>query len=151
LPYQLVGVEFRTIRRPEEESPLAGIRGDALHHPLGFMHGMTIQDQKHRAALAKLRILARWFLSGQFLVTNKRVVAEVGILSRDSVHIGLELVESVDVEQGFLGRCWDYGTVTITGRGSRVIEVPGLGSPDSFREAVIAESEKVKRFIRTED
>ena len=61
--------------------------------------------------------------STQMTVTNMRVVASVGIVSRRSVEIFLSRVESIGVQESMMGRMLGYGTVVVRGTG---------GTPESF-------------------
>lgn len=61
----------------------------------------------------------------QMAVTNKRVIAKVGIVTRRTVDMLLSRVESVGVEESVMGRMLGYGTVTLRGTG---------GTPESFNK-----------------
>ncbi|MGH8119508.1 MAG: PH domain-containing protein, partial [Gammaproteobacteria bacterium] len=50
-------------------------------------------------------------------VTNKRVILKTGIISRHSEEIKLSSIETVEIEQGILGRILGFGTVKVTGKG----------------------------------
>ena len=50
-------------------------------------------------------------------VTNKRVVLKQGIVSRQTEEMKLKSIETVEIDQGVLGRMLGFGTVRITGRG----------------------------------
>lgn len=50
-------------------------------------------------------------------VTNKRVILKTGIISRHSEEMKLSSIETVEIEQGILGRILGYGTVKVTGKG----------------------------------
>lgn len=60
----------------------------------------------------------------EFAVTDRRVLAKTGLVRRHSRDINLGKVESLEVEQGILGRLLDYGTIIVKGSG---------GTPESFR------------------
>jgi uncharacterized membrane protein YdbT with pleckstrin-like domain len=61
----------------------------------------------------------------QMAVTNKRVIAKVGVITRRTVDMLLSRVESVGVEETVMGRMLGYGTVTLRGTG---------GTPESFNK-----------------
>lgn len=61
----------------------------------------------------------------QMAVTNKRVIAKVGVVTRRTVDMLLSRVESVGVEESVMGRMLGYGTVTLRGTG---------GTPESFNK-----------------
>jgi uncharacterized membrane protein YdbT with pleckstrin-like domain len=50
-------------------------------------------------------------------VTNKRVIHKRGIISRTTEEMKLTSIETVDLDQGVMGRLLGFGTVRITGRG----------------------------------
>jgi len=74
--------------------------------------------------------------SAEFAVTNKRVIVKVGLLRRHSSEILLRQVEGIAVDQGLLGRLFNYGTLVIEGTGSDRTPYPGIGGPLQFRLAV---------------
>lgn len=50
-------------------------------------------------------------------VTNKRVIYKKGIISRQSEEMKISSIETVEIEQGIMGRLFGFGTVKISGRG----------------------------------
>jgi membrane protein YdbS with pleckstrin-like domain len=74
--------------------------------------------------------------SSEFAVTNRRVVVKVGFLRRHSTEILLRQVEGITVDQGILGRIFDYGTIVVEGTGSDRTPYGGIASPLKFRLAV---------------
>ena len=44
-------------------------------------------------------------------------------------------VESVQVNQGMLGRIFNYGTLVISGAGAPQAPIPGISDPMAFRRA----------------
>jgi uncharacterized membrane protein YdbT with pleckstrin-like domain len=50
-------------------------------------------------------------------VTNKRVILKTGIISRRSDEMKIASIETVEIDQGALGRLLGYGTVRVTGKG----------------------------------
>lgn len=53
----------------------------------------------------------------EFAVTNKRIILKMGLVKRRTQEILLQKVESIAVDQGFLGQMLHYGTVTLRGTG----------------------------------
>ncbi len=72
----------------------------------------------------------------EIVVTDRRIIYKTGFLSRRSIEMNLDKVESVVVDQGLLGRLLDYGTVVIRGVGSGLEPVANLASPLEFRRRV---------------
>ena len=56
--------------------------------------------------------------TSEFVVTNKRVIVKVGVIRRYSLELLLSKIEGLRIEQGILGRIFDYGTVVASGTGS---------------------------------
>jgi uncharacterized membrane protein YdbT with pleckstrin-like domain len=67
--------------------------------------------------------------------TNKRVIAKFGFISRQTVELNLAKVESVQVNQGILGRISNYGTLVISGAGNPQAPIPGISNPMTFRRS----------------
>ena len=67
--------------------------------------------------------------------TNKRVIAKFGFISRQTIELNISKVESIQVNQGILGRIFNYGTLVISGAGNPQAPVPGISDPMSFRRA----------------
>ena len=62
-------------------------------------------------------------------VTNKRVIFKTGIISRHSEEMKISSIETVDIEQGILGRILGYGTVKVTGKGISDLVLTRLNDP----------------------
>lgn len=71
--------------------------------------------------------------STEIAITNRRVIVKYGFVKRDTVEINLEKVEALRVEQGFMGRMLNYGTVFISGAGTSVAPIRDVADPLVFR------------------
>lgn len=71
--------------------------------------------------------------STEIAITNRRVIAKFGFIRRSTVEINLERVEALRVEQGFLGRMLNFGTIFISGAGTSVAPMPDIADPLVFR------------------
>ena len=80
-------------------------------------------------------IIAAWIAvrSTEIAITNRRVIAKFGFIKRDTVEINLDKVEALRVEQGFLGRMLNYGTIFISGAGTSVAPIRNIADPLVFR------------------
>lgn len=101
-------------------------------------------------AMILLGILTIWFLFGIFFfvvavvrvmttelaLTNKRVIAKTGFIRRDTVELRLEKVEGLIINQGIIGRIFNYGTVIVSGTGGIRTPIPFITSPIAFRRVV---------------
>lgn len=72
----------------------------------------------------------------QMAVTNKRVIAKVGVVSRRTVDMLLSRVESVGVEETAMGRMLGYGTVVLRGTGGTPETFNKIARPLEFRTQV---------------
>ncbi len=71
----------------------------------------------------------------ELAVTNKRVIAKFGFISRRTIELNLSRIEGIQVIQGILGRIFDYGSLVISGTGSMKEPIPGIANPLGFRQA----------------
>ena len=67
--------------------------------------------------------------------TNKRVIAKFGFISRQTIELYIGKVESIQVDQGILGRIFNFGTLVISGAGNPQAPIPGISDPMAFRRA----------------
>ena len=79
------------------------------------------------------------YLSSDFAVTDKRVLARMGILHRQSLETLLSKIEGIGVEQDLWGRLLGFGTIMITGTGGTRESVAGIPRPLEFRRQVQAQ------------
>jgi uncharacterized membrane protein YdbT with pleckstrin-like domain len=71
----------------------------------------------------------------ELAITTKRVVAKFGFISRSTVEININKVESIQVHQGVFGRIFDYGSLVISGAGTPQAPIPGISKPMEYRRA----------------
>jgi uncharacterized membrane protein YdbT with pleckstrin-like domain len=71
--------------------------------------------------------------STELAITNKRVIAKFGFIKRDTIEINLNQVEALRVEQTFLGRVLNYGTIIVSGTGGALDPFPNIADPLVFR------------------
>jgi uncharacterized membrane protein YdbT with pleckstrin-like domain len=89
------------------------------------------------AALAQA--LGVWLRIGttEIAVTSRRIIFKTGLVSRRSIEMNLDKVESVIVDQDPLGRLFDYGAVVIRGVGAGLEPVRFVAAPLEFRRRVL--------------
>lgn len=71
-------------------------------------------------------------------VTNLRVVHKTGFITRKTFEMSLDKIASVEVNQGILGRIFNYGDVTIYSVGDTEEELKTIASPLDFRNHITA-------------
>lgn len=72
--------------------------------------------------------------STELVVTSKRVIAKIGLISRKTVELNHSKVESINVDQSIFGRIFDFGTLVINGTGGGKTPIPSIDSPLEFRK-----------------
>jgi uncharacterized membrane protein YdbT with pleckstrin-like domain len=81
------------------------------------------------------------YRSTELAVTTKRVIVKHGFIRRQTVEINLGKVESIQVDQGVVGRLFDFGTLVISGTGTSHAPITGISAPMAFRKAFIEAQE----------
>ena len=69
-------------------------------------------------------------------VTNKRIIRKTGIVGRQSEEMKLSSVETVEIDQGVLGRVFNYGTVRVTGKGISSVIFYKIDNPMAVKKAI---------------
>lgn len=76
-------------------------------------------------------------------LTNKRVVFKKGIISRSTEEMKLKSVETVEIEQGVMGRIFGYGDVKVTGRGISDVVFKSVADPIAVKKQIESVSNPV--------
>lgn len=77
------------------------------------------------------------YISTEIAITNKRVIAKFGFISRKTTEISIDRIESIQVDQGIWGRIFNYGSLVVSGAGNPQAPIPGISKPLEFRRAFI--------------
>ena len=77
------------------------------------------------------------YISTEIAITNKRVIAKFGFISRKTTEISIDRIESIQVDQGIWGRIFNYGSLVVSGAGNPQAPIPGISEPLEFRRAFI--------------
>ena len=86
------------------------------------------------AALIRSYIL---MISTEFVVTDQRIIVKTGFISRNTAELNHRNVESVNLDQGILGRIFNFGSLQINGTGAGVSPIPWVDHPLEFRKEVL--------------
>jgi uncharacterized membrane protein YdbT with pleckstrin-like domain len=70
----------------------------------------------------------------EIAITNKRIIAKFGFISRSTTEINLQKIESLQVDQGVMARIFGYGTIVVAGAGTPNLRIPGIADPLLFRK-----------------
>lgn len=81
------------------------------------------------------------YKSTELAVTTKRVIVKHGFIRRQTIEINLTKVESIQVDQGVVGRLFNFGTLVISGTGASHAPIRGISEPMGFRKAFIEAQE----------
>jgi uncharacterized membrane protein YdbT with pleckstrin-like domain len=73
----------------------------------------------------------------ELAITTRRVIVKTGFISRSTVEININKVESIQVDQEIFGRLFDFGTLIISGTGTSQAPIRGIAQPMEFRKAFI--------------
>lgn len=69
-------------------------------------------------------------------VTNQRLILKRGLVWRTTQELQLRAVEEVNLQQGVLGRLFDFGRLELHGTGVDDIRLPTLADPVGLRKAL---------------
>jgi membrane protein YdbS with pleckstrin-like domain len=72
----------------------------------------------------------------EMAVTNHRVVIKKGLLSRKTIEMLLNKVESIEISEAAVGRMLGYGTIVIIGTGGTTEPFHKMAHPLEFRSHV---------------
>jgi len=91
-------------------------------------------------ALAAMSFVRAWFKRWvtEFVITDRRVIYKTGFISRHTAEMNMDKIESVNVDQGILGRMLDYGTIHVLGTGQGLEHLHRIASPMQLRNAITA-------------
>jgi len=84
------------------------------------------------------------YISTELAFTNKRVIAKFGFISRQTVELNIQKVESLQVTQGILGRIFNFGTIVISGAGNPQAPIPGISDPMAFRRSFMEYQDRLR-------
>lgn len=82
------------------------------------------------------------YITSEFAVTNKRVLIKLGLIRRETLENLLQKIEGIHVEEGLLGRIFNYGTIFIKGTGGTSNPFKTINAPFEFRKQVQEQIEK---------
>ena len=79
----------------------------------------------------------------EMAVTNRRVVIKTGLVSRKTIEMLLNKVESIEVSETAFGRMLGYGTILVIGTGGTTEPFHKVAQPLEFRSQVQQQIEKL--------
>lgn len=72
----------------------------------------------------------------EIAVTNMRVIVKTGWITRNSTETMIQNIASIQVDQPFFGRIFNYGTITILDRGNLRKPYLFINNPIEFHRAI---------------
>ncbi len=92
------------------------------------------------AALGVMLILRAWFhqWGTEIAVTDHRVIYKSGVISRRTVEMHVDQIESVEVKQSVAGRILGYGDLVVHGSGEGSETIRLIADPLAVRSAITA-------------
>ena len=73
------------------------------------------------------------YLTTEFAVTSRRIIAKRGLISRNTLELNHQRVEGLAVNQGMISRLFNAGTITVNGTGGTRQAIPYISRPMEFR------------------
>lgn len=102
---------------------------------------IELETTYHWIIFCSLRAILTLFIAplidkytDEFAITNKRVIIKTGLISRKTFEMNHSKIESVNVDQGILGRILGYGSISIVGSGGTREVFPNIRKPLEFRK-----------------
>ena len=77
------------------------------------------------------------YKSVELAVPTRRIIVKHGFIRRQTIEINLNKTESIQVDQGVVGRMLNFGTLVISGTGTSHAPLTGIAEPMAFRKAFI--------------
>lgn len=107
------------------------IRGEIVEYETSY-HWIIFISLRALFTLFIAPLIDKW--ADEFAITNKRVIIKTGLISRKTVELNLNKIESVNVNQGFLGRILGFGSIQIVGTGGSKEIFLNIIDPLTFRK-----------------
>ena len=85
------------------------------------------------------------YMTTELAITNKRIIAKFGFVSRTTIELNIQKAESIQVRQGILGRIFGFGSIVVSGAGAPQAPVPGISQPLEFRRAFLDAQEQASQ------
>lgn len=115
--------------------------GNYVENNLTNGENVTYETKPHWIIFLSFRGLFSLFIApliemytSEYAITNRRVIAKVGLISRRTLEMNLPQIESIKVDQSILGRILGYGDIVVTGTGGSNEAFSNIKSPLEFRK-----------------
>ena len=103
----------------------------STENPAGASLAMVVVPLVLGLAVILVAVIRRQ--TTELVLTDRRIITKRGLVTRDTVEMNLNKVESVHVNQGLMGRILGYGDVTVVGTGASLEPLLGIARPLELR------------------
>ena len=79
----------------------------------------------------------------ELVITDRRVMAKFGIISRTTYEISLNKIEGANLRQSAIGRLLGFGTIIVRGVGANMRPIFWIDSPAAFQNALLNQVSRV--------
>jgi len=76
------------------------------------------------------------YLTTEFALTNRRIIAKTGILNQRSQEIVTNKIESISVNRSIVGRIFNYGNIIVVGSGGTKQIFKNIAKPMELRHRI---------------
>lgn len=76
-------------------------------------------------------------ISTELAVTNRRVIAKTGFISRNTFEVMLNRIEGANIDQTIWGRLLGYGSIWVHGTGGGITPIDHVADPISFKKMLM--------------
>ncbi len=80
--------------------------------------------------------------STELVITNRRLIAKYGFISRTTFEIMMNRITGANFDQTVLARIMGFGTIWVHGAGGEVSPISGVANPQLFYRALMSVLEK---------
>jgi uncharacterized membrane protein YdbT with pleckstrin-like domain len=126
-----------------------GLAGFYSYPALAFLFGPNIAQEFARAVtgatllvvLAGVMLLIGAYIrqtATELVVTNRRLIAKYGFISRVTYEIMLSRITGANFDQTVTGRLLGFGTIWVHGAGGDVSPIAGVANPQLFYRALMS-------------
>jgi uncharacterized membrane protein YdbT with pleckstrin-like domain len=98
----------------------------------GNNHWIIFISFRSFLSLFILPMIDNW--TSEYAVTNKRIIIKVGLISRRTVEMNVQKIESILVNQSVFGRILGYGDISVVGTGGTRETFSDISNPTEFRK-----------------
>jgi uncharacterized membrane protein YdbT with pleckstrin-like domain len=84
----------------------------------------------------------------EFAVTDRRIIAKTGLISRSTVELFLDKVEALHVDQSVPGRLLDFGTITMRGTGTTLEPIRDISAPLELRKQFMQAADLYRQKVK---